>query len=322
MKPTEITAPIERELAEFEREFALEFREHPSAVAEMCSHVGTFGGKKLRPILLFLSGKAIGELNKTHAGLAIAIELLHTATLIHDDVLDEAELRRHKDTVNARWGNQRGILLGDYIFSRTFSVVGSLDGTGLVRDFAKITSIVSLGEIMQVQNRFNLGLSEETYFEIIDKKTATLFAASGRLGSHYAGGEKWAGNFEDFGKNAGRAFQIVDDLFDLFGSENRVGKTLLSDARQGKMTLPLIRMLETEGPAAKDETRKLIEEILSVDVRAKLRAMTEVSGAVEYTRKAAQKYLDMAVENLRPVPESPAKESLLLLADFILKREF
>jgi octaprenyl-diphosphate synthase len=322
MNLRDITAPVERELSRFETAFAAEFGGHPSAVAEMCSHVGTFGGKKLRPVLMLLSGKAAGGIKDVHIGLAVAIELLHTATLIHDDVLDEAELRRHRDTVNARWDNQRGILLGDYIFSRTFSVVGSLDGTGLVKEFARITSQVSLGEIMQVQNRFNAALSENEYLDIIEKKTATLFSAAGRLGASYGGNAEHAGLLDEFGKNIGMAFQIIDDLLDLFGSENRVGKTLLSDARQGKMTLPLIRLLADAGPAVKNEIIEILTNVPGKDAPSRIRMLFKESDAAEYTRERAAGFITQAREKAAALPESPAKTSLLILADFILNREF
>src|SRR5262245_35754588 len=236
-------APVAADIAEADRIFDRTLAPYKSPFGTLIEHLRHYRGKRLRPAVLLLTAKACGKLSAAHHTLAAAVEMIHTATLVHDDVLDEAELRRHVPTVNAGWGNKVSILLGDMLFTHAFHLTSTVDGRAC-NIVGEATNRVCAGELRQVTERGNLELSEADYFAIIDGKTAALTECCGRLGALYAGSsDDIAAKLACFGRNLGLAFQIADDLLDLVGNEDTAGKTLGTDLEQQKLTLPVIHCL-------------------------------------------------------------------------------
>ncbi|HEV3163282.1 MAG TPA: polyprenyl synthetase family protein, partial [Isosphaeraceae bacterium] len=262
--PGQLTAvydPIAAELAEAERIFAAELGSRLPFVQHLVEHCARLRGKRLRPALLLLSAQACGGVNSAHPVLAAVVEMIHTATLVHDDVLDEAVIRRHAATVNAEWGNESAVLMGDYLFTHAFHLAASLDSTLACRWIGRATNLVCEGEMQQIYNRGNLDLDEPTYLSIVRGKTAELTAVSCRLGAHYAGAaEDTVEALASFGRDLGVAFQITDDVLDIWGEERATGKTLGTDLDKQKLTLPLIRLLRTASPETADQVRSLLAE--------------------------------------------------------------
>ena len=313
-------APVADELTAVEEILHRELRSQQPFVDKLLQHGVRLGGKRLRPALLLLSGQAAGELSDDHQTLAAVLEMIHTATLIHDDVLDEADLRRHEETVNARHGNETSVLLGDYLFSHAFYLASTLGSTDACQQIGRSTNTVCRGEMMQINSRGNYDLDEAEYFEIIDAKTAELCACCCLLGARHAGADSQRqGRYERYGRNLGIAFQIVDDLLDLLGQEKQTGKSLGTDLEKEKLTLPIIRLLAE----ADDVTRLELESLLSLHGDERHPAlMTHLlaSGALDYARQQAAHYAQAARDELSDAGEGPAHELLMVLPDFVLSR--
>lgn len=314
-------APIADELAETERIFADELGSRHPFVHHLVEHCTDFRGKRLRPALVLLTGRACGRLTSAHPVLAAVVEMIHMATLVHDDVLDEAMVRRHAATVNAEWGNEAAVLLGDYLFTHAFHLAASLETTLACRWIGHATNLVCEGEMQQIHYRGNLDLSEADYIAIVRGKTAELTAVCGRLGAHYAGaGEAVVTAMEGFGRDLGVAFQIADDVLDLWGDERTTGKTLGTDLEKQKLTLPVIRLLATAPPAVAQTVRALIAEPLPD--RRRLRPLLESTGALEYAWDRAHEFAENAEAALDLIPESPAREILRGLARYVVGRAY
>jgi octaprenyl-diphosphate synthase len=254
--------------------------------------------------------------------VAAVVEMIHTATLVHDDILDEAMVRRHAATVNAEWGNETAVLLGDYLFTHAFHLAASLESTLACRWIGRATNLVCEGEMQQVHKRGNLDIDESAYFEIIRGKTAELTAVSCRLGAHYAGApEATVRALERYGRDLGVAFQIADDVLDLRGDERTTGKTLGTDLEKQKLTLPVIRLLATADPAVAAEIRALLAAP-AVDRRAFLRPYLESCGAFDYAWERAEGHVDAAVDALQCLPTSSAKDILRGLARYVVRRTY
>ena len=313
-------APIRAELEEVEKMLRNELRSNYPFVDRLVKHGFRLGGKRLRPALVLLSAKACEGLSREHLVLATVMEMIHTATLIHDDVLDEATIRRHLDTVNARWDNETSILLGDYLFTRSICLASSLDSSFAFRAISDAARTMCEGELRQVVGRGNYDLTEEEYVEIVSDKTAALCACCCRLGAHYAGADRARReHFTRFGHYLGIAFQIADDLLDVLGDEATTGKSLGTDLLKQKATLPLIRLLNQVG----ENERAEIEAVLSGSDnhhRDALKPWFGESDAISYAREKALWYSRRAVEELDEVPQSTALDMLKELADFVVNR--
>jgi octaprenyl-diphosphate synthase len=273
-------------------------------------------------MLLLLVAKACGGIRHDHKVLAAVVEMIHLATLVHDDVLDDAETRRHVATVNSRWNNETSVLFGDYLFTHSFHLASSLETTYACRRIGRSTNIVCEGELSQIKERGNLDLSEATYFKIIDGKTAELTALCGHLGARYAGtSEAVVTAMEQYGRSLGLAFQIADDVLDLMGNENKTGKTLGSDLDKQKLTLPLIRLLARASEADAAEIRRLLAQP-DETTRQQLTPFFDRSDAFEYTAKRAQALALEARQQLDDLPNSTAKRILSEIAEFAVQRTF
>lgn len=318
---SEAFAPIDAELHEVERIFAEELRTRHPFVQHLVEHCADYRGKRLRPALLLLTAKACGGVRQAHLILAAVVEMIHTATLVHDDILDEAMVRRHAATVNAEWGNEPAVLLGDYLFSHAYHLAASLDSTLACRWIGRATNLVCEGEMQQVYNRGNFALDEAAYLEIVRGKTAELTAVSCRLGAHYAGSEETiVSALEGYGRDLGVAFQIADDVLDLWGDERTTGKTLGTDLEKQKLTLPLIHLLLKGEPSLADRAREILIE--PHPDRRKLRPLLDSSGSIDYAWARARYFADSADAALVVLPDSEARNVLRSLTRYVLHRAF
>ncbi len=318
---TRLMAPIAGDLAEVERRLERELRHADPFIDELARHSFRLGGKRLRPALLLLAAQAVGAVNDDHRTLAAVVEMIHTATLVHDDVLDEAQVRRHRDTVNARWSNQTSVLLGDYLFTHAFYLASTLETTFGCRAIGEATNTVCEGELKQTAAAGNFRLSREAYLAIIEAKTAELCACACRLGAHYAGAT--AATIERltiYGRQLGNAFQIVDDLLDLEGQEHVTGKSLGTDLAHRKMTLPLILLRDQLGPVDAARLQSLYEEP-DPGHGALLCDWLDESGALQQARRAAEEYASQAAAELAALPDTPARRVLAELTRFVVARE-
>ena len=315
-----VYAPITPYLQEAERIFATELASRFPFVQELVDHSADFRGKRLRPALVLLTAQACGGVRAEHPTLAAVVEMIHTATLVHDDILDEAEIRRHASTINAEWGNETAVLLGDYLFTHAFHLAASLESTLACRWIGRATNLVCEGEMQQVHNRGNIDLDEAAYFAIIRGKTAELTAVSCRLGAQYAGaGPEIVAAMDDYGRDLGVAFQIADDVLDLWGDESATGKSLGTDLEKQKLTLPVIRLLDTAPAGLASRLRRMIAEP-NDDTRREIRPYLESSGALEYAWTRAKAVAAQASASLDILPETAAKGLLRSLTQYVVRR--
>jgi len=313
--------PIREDLGRVEAEIR---RMSASPLAEMkalLDHVGRFSGKRLRPALTLVAGRMFGPLRPEHATVGAIVELIHTATLVHDDILDESALRRGIETVNRRVGNETAVLLGDYLFATCFKEAAALEDRFASRYLAEIVAIVCRGEILQVHRRNDIDLPEETYFRIIEDKTAALYAAALRCGAEIARAPAEASKaLAEYGLRLGTAFQIVDDILDLTGEEATVGKSLGTDLEKAKMTLPLLRLRERANGRDRERLRRAL---LSGDRREReaIVPLLREYGAIASARATAEALVEEARQELRHVPEGPERSLLFAAADYVLARD-
>jgi octaprenyl-diphosphate synthase len=299
-----------------------ELQSQIEAMAPLLRHGARLGGKRMRPALVLLSARSVGEITPQHIAMAGVIEMVHTATLIHDDVLDEAQTRRHVPTINAVWNNHTSILYGDYLFAQSFRLTATHADSEVCAIVGEAARLVCEGELRQVLQRNALDLDEESYFEIIRGKTAELCRVACQLGASLNGADdRTTQALADYGTALGIAFQIADDYLDLWGDDCKVGKTLGTDLQQGKMTLPLIRLLAT----ADESQRGEIVNILSHPGEARLKEIQpwlEASDARQYTAEVARRYSRQATESLSVLPDSAEKAALRAIAHFSVDRKF
>ncbi len=319
---TAVEQAIGTELLEAEKVLVEELQSDNPYVSDILQHSTRFRGKRLRPMLLLLTAKASGGIRHDHKVLAAVVEMIHLATLVHDDVLDEAETRRHVATVNARWNNETSVLFGDYLFTHSFHLASSLDTTYACRRIGRATNIVCEGELSQIKERGNLDLDEETYFKIINGKTAELTALCGDLGARYSQADAVVITaMEQYGRSLGLAFQIADDVLDLMGNEGKTGKSLGSDLQKQKLTLPLIRLLSTMPDSESTEIRQILSHP-DETTRQRLTPYFDRSDAFDYTQQRAKSLAQEARRQLEVLPITPARRILADIAEFAVQRTF
>jgi octaprenyl-diphosphate synthase len=320
LAPPDFYRPIGRDLEEVERVLARALESPRAGVTPLLSHLAHYRGKRLRPTLLLLAARACGEVRPAHHVLAAVVEMIHTATLVHDDVLDGASVRRHVVTVNAGWGNQASVLLGDYLFTHAFHLSSTLGDVRACRVIGEATNRVCSGEMQQVCERGNLGLSEEDYFAIIDAKTAELTACCCRLGALFAdAGPEVVEGLARYGRHLGIAFQIADDLLDLMGEERATGKSLGTDLEQQKLTLPLIHLLAESGP----ETAGRLRQVLRGPARERRAALSPYLAdgeALAYARRRAEEHAQRARAELTCLAPSECRHILDSLPERVVFR--
>lgn len=278
------------------------------------------GGKRFRPMVLMLASKALGGKSSWAAQMAAVVELIHTATLLHDDVVDESTLRRGRDTANALFGNAASVLTGDFLYSRAFEMMVEVQEPRVMAILAQATNRIAEGEVLQLMNMGDAEVSEERYVDVIIRKTATLFAAATQLAAVLEGQpEEMEAALTAYGLHLGTAFQLIDDVLDYTGDEAHTGKHVGDDLAEGKPTLPLIIAMQRGDEATVALIRRAITEQDASDIQAICRAI-EHTGALAYTAHLAQAEADRAKQAINAVPDSPFKEALLALADAAVAR--
>jgi len=286
-------------------------------VAEYIIHSG---GKRMRPVLHLMSAGACGVSGDAHIQLAATLEFIHTATLLHDDVVDESAQRRGQDTANAVWGNAASVLVGDFLYSRSFQMMVDVGSMRVMEILSETTNTIAEGEVMQLMNLGNPDADEHSYMEIIRCKTAKLFEAATRLGPVLAGmDEEIERALASYGCHLGLAFQLTDDLLDYTGDSSLLGKDIGDDLAEGKPTLPLIYTLKQGSP----DQRRMVESVIvngDRDHLASVVSAIQKSGALEYTSGLARDAAETAVSKLAVLPESPYRDSLAALAHFAVNR--
>jgi octaprenyl-diphosphate synthase len=320
LRLAEVLDPVANDIEESLRIFRDELRSDEPFVRDLCRHIEHFRGKQLRPALLLLTGQACGGVRRAHHVLAAVVELVHIATLVHDDVLDEADVRRRAATVSRRWGIEPAVLLGDFLFSHAYRLCSTLDDQFAALLIGRTAVTLCTGELIQVSNRNNFELTEAEYFQIIESKTAALIGACCLLGARYAeADDRTVQRMRGFGVGLGTAFQITDDLLDLLGNEAEVGKSLGRDAQQGKLTLPLIHYLRTARPEQREELLTLLASDTH-DRQRQIAALLVDSDSIEYARQIAEEHVRRSLDLLSELPPSDARASLTALAEFIVTR--
>jgi octaprenyl-diphosphate synthase len=314
-------APIAADLDEVGRILARTLRSPRACVAALVAHLDHYRGKRLRPALLLLTARACGRVTPAHHTLGAVVEMIHTATLVHDDVLDDAAVRRHVATVNAGWGNQASILLGDFLFTHAFHLASTLDDVRACRIIGESTNRVCEGELQQNTERGNLGLREDDYLDMIDGKTAELTSCCCRLGALFSGAAPDVVEcLARYGRQLGLAFQIADDLLDLLGDERATGKSLGTDVEQQKMTLPLIRLLEQSPPDSASRLRQILQSPGN-HKRSALEPYLLASDALGYARRRAEAFSAQARAELDCLPPSECRTILEVLTERVVHRD-
>jgi len=291
-------------------------------INQIADHIIAGGGKRLRPMLHVLAAGAAGYRGEDHTKLAAIIEFIHTSTLLHDDVVDESDLRRGRKTANALWGNAASVLVGDFLYSRSFQLMVELDDMRIMRILADTTNTIAEGEVLQLLNIGNADVGEEAYLAVIERKTAVLFAAATELGGILAGlPDDQVAALRRYGMELGYAFQIADDLLDYTSDAGTLGKNIGDDLAEGKPTLPLIYALERADAEQAKSLRHAIEHG-GLDSLDRIVASIRDSGALERTRERALAHARAAREALAALPASAHREALATLADHSVQRTF
>ena len=290
-------------------------------VGQVSQHIILAGGKRLRPVLLLLMAGALGYRGNDHHKLAAVIEFIHTATLLHDDVVDDSKLRRSKPTANALFGNPASVLVGDFLYSRAFQMMVECQNMRILDIVSEATNVIAEGEVMQLMNMHDASLTEQNYLDVIRSKTAKLFEASTRLSAVLTGcTPEVEAACAAYGQALGTAFQVIDDVLDYDGDAGLMGKNLGDDLREGKATLPLIIAMQ-RGTA--EECALVKHAIENGEVQA-LQAIAEIvrnTGAMQATRDAASEQAQLALAALSPLPDSPYKQAMAELAEQLLSRQ-
>jgi octaprenyl-diphosphate synthase len=318
--PLDLFAPIAHDLEEMERVFGKTLQGTGPGVGRLIEHLRHYRGKRLRPALLLLTAQACGRVVPAHHTLAAVVEMIHAATLVHDDVLDVAAIRRHVPTVNALWSNQTSILLGDFLFTHAFHLTSTLGDASACRLIGEATNRVCEGELHQICQRGNLELTEQEYFDIADGKTAALTACCCQLGAVFSGKPAdITSRLTAYGRNLGIAFQIADDLLDLVGDERTTGKSLGTDVDQQKLTLPLVHLLETVTPELATKARQILGNNQN-HKRDALRPLLAETGALDYAQRRAEEFAAKARTELECLPPSMARGVLEILTERVVHR--
>ncbi len=339
MELTEIYRPIQSQLQAAEalliRELAAQESFRTSLMGELTRHVARMSGKRIRPALALLGAGVAASLKRGRNGstavrshavrLAVAVEMIHTATLLHDDVIDGASLRRGLVTLNAKWGDTLSVLSGDYLYSKAFCLLSELDNPKVQRLMSDTARIVCEGEVSQIQHQYDLTLSREKYLKIIHWKTASLMGASAEAGALLGGASTaQAARLGVFGASFGLAFQILDDMQDLVGDQDLLGKSLGTDLALGQMTLPLLYLRDSAGPELRSRLAQCFTgngSRSAAQIQEQYRFLKEQALKHQvpvYCKRIANRHLARARAALAPFPASPAKASLLALPDYLL----
>ena len=289
-------------------------------VSQVSRYIVASGGKRLRPLIVLLAARAFGYSGEQHVRAAAIIEFIHTATLLHDDVVDSSSRRRGRDSANTVFGNQASVLVGDFLYSRSFQMMVDIGSMRVMQILADATNTIAAGEVLQLMNVHDPDTTEESYRQVIYRKTARLFEAGAQIAAVLAerpGSEEAA--MIEYGRNLGVAFQLVDDALDFDASPEELGKNLGDDLAEGKATLPLIYAMQRGDSAQRELIRNAILEG-GLDDLESVRSIIESTGALQYTAARAQAAADVAIDALSEIPDSDYKQALIAIAEFSVRR--
>jgi octaprenyl-diphosphate synthase len=316
-KLLELLTPIVPDLGRAEVLLGEQVGHFDEGIREYVKYVLGASGKRLRPSLSLLSGGATGRIADEHVKLGVIVELIHVATLVHDDVLDEADLRHAHPTANARWGNEIAVLVGDCLFAHALQLAAEYPGTEVCRQISQATNTVCAGEILQTRKRYDMNLSIEEYLKIVYMKTGALFAVSCQLGAWLNGADpSVVQSMNAYGANLGIAYQIFDDCVDIFGQEGKAGKSLGTDMKKGKMTLPYLLLLEKVDPELREKLGSLILQG-NRETRTELGELVKRNGVVNESLATISRYIERAEASLAELPASGHTDTLGSLLQYL-----
>ncbi len=318
-----IKRPIISEMEEFEKVYSKVLNNDNTLLVNVHNYIMAAGGKRLRPILTLLAAKVNGEVNKATLYGALSLELLHTASLVHDDVIDDTDERRGRPAVNARWTNKIAVLTGDYILSKSLYCANKTKDLDIMEVISIVGMVLPDGELLQLAQTKQTSINEDDYFEIVKRKTALLFATCLQVGGlSVEADEATIETLKKAGEYIGICFQVKDDLFDYFENAD-IGKPTGNDVRDGKLTLPLIYALRSQSGEERDEIVRLIDNReFSLENIEKIMQFAHSTGGVDYAEKMMDEYKRKALDELSSLPENDAKQALIDCVEFVTTREF
>ncbi|MDH3430653.1 MAG: octaprenyl diphosphate synthase [Gammaproteobacteria bacterium] len=316
----DVIALARDDMAAVDQLIATSLESDVALVSQVSQYIVTSGGKRLRPLLVLLAARALGYAAEQHIRSAAIIEFIHTATLLHDDVVDSSARRRGRDTANTVFGNQASVLVGDFLYSRAFQMMVDIDSMRVMQILADATNTIAAGEVMQLMNVHNPDTTEDNYRLVIYRKTARLFEAGAQIAAVLANRDpRDEEAMITYGQNLGAAFQLVDDALDYNASADELGKNIGDDLAEGKATLPLIYAMQKSDADDKAVIRDAILEG-GLDQLERITAIIESTGALQYTAARAQEAADTAIAALSDIPDSHYKQALIAIAEFSVAR--
>jgi octaprenyl-diphosphate synthase len=318
----QIQQPVATDLIAVDRLIEARLQSEVVLVNQIAQHIIYSGGKRLRPMIVLLSARAFGYAGDQHVELAAIVEFIHTATLLHDDVVDRSMLRRGRETANTVFGNEASVLVGDFLYSRSFQMMVDVANMRVMEIMAETTNLIAEGEVLQLLNCHDPDTTEACYLKVIQAKTAKLFEAATRVSAVISGAAaRHEGAIAAYGLHLGTAYQLVDDVLDYHGASEEIGKNVGDDLAEGKPTLPLIHAMQNGTREESGVIREAIEHG-GRDAIDRVLAAVESSGAIAYTARAAAAEADKALEALSEVPPSPYRDALESLAEFCVSRTY
>ncbi len=322
MELSAIRAPVRHDIQAVNELILERLQSNVVLINQIGHYIVSSGGKRLRPLLVLLAARACGYAGDRHIDMAAIVEFIHTATLLHDDVVDASDLRRNRNTANAVWGNEASILVGDFLYSRAFEMMVSVGNMRVMDILSHATNRISEGEVLQLLNTNDADTDEARYMEVIERKTATLFEAGTRLGAVLAAAPR---DIEDalaqYGRHIGIAFQLVDDALDYTSDDGTIGKSVGDDLDEGKPTLPVIRAMAVGDATQRRQLRAAIEDGGREHIEEVVAAIV-ATNAIEYTIKLARRHAELAKQALQALADSASRQSLEMTADFAVARTY
>ncbi len=322
MDLSQIRAPVADDVKAVDRLIVDRLQSNVVLINQIGHYIVSSGGKRLRPLLVLLAARACGYQGQRHLDAAAIVEFIHTATLLHDDVVDGSELRRNRTTANSVWGNEASVLVGDFLYARAFEIMVDVGNLRVMEVMARATARIAEGEVLQLLNANDADTDESRYMEVIQRKTATLFEAGTRLGAVITEAPAEVESaMASYGLHLGIAFQLVDDALDYMSDEDTIGKQVGDDLEEGKPTLPVIRAMEVGNEAQRRLLRAAIEEGGRENIEEVVNAIVATK-AIDYTVELARWHAEAAKQALDTVPASPSRDAMAATADFAVARTY
>jgi octaprenyl-diphosphate synthase len=318
-----IFEPVRQDLEQVEQEFARQVDSHIGLIPEIGRYIQDAGGKRVRPAVLLMAAKLSGYTGGLAVLYASAVEFIHTASLVHDDIVDDSTLRRGRQAVHSKWGNDVTVLLGDYLYMKSMSVALAQESLDVMHVLCDVTLRMIEGELFQLSKNGDMAIPERDYFEIVQRKTADLFGGCAEIGGILgATGPAGRTALREYGHNLGVAFQLVDDLLDLTGSEESLGKPIASDLREGKLTLPVIHLMQHAGGTVRAAVADVVRDRQVTPERWQvIAAGLAECRSLDYAYHRATNYGERAKASLAPMPGGPERDGLMALSDYVLSRD-